>query len=108
MQVRVSGKQVEIGGALPDQVRSRLTAAIEKHFDRGSRASVVFSRERTGFHADCNVHLDSGAILQAEGNGEDAYRAFDDLLAHVEAQARRYKRKLRNHHDKQGAAKRSL
>jgi ribosomal subunit interface protein len=108
MQVRVSGKQVGIGGALPEQVRTRLAAAIEKHFDRGSSASVVFRKERTGFHADCNVHLDSGALLQAEGNGEDAYRALEDLLAHVESQARRYKRKLKNHHDKQGAAKRSL
>ena len=107
MQVRVSGKQVEIGGALQEQVRTRLTAAIEKHFDRGSSASVVFSRERTGFHADCNVHLDSGALLQAEGRGEDAYRAFDEMLAHVEAQARRYKRKLKNHHEKTPAARRS-
>src|SRR5678815_2196718 len=98
MQVRVSGKQVEIGGALPEQARTRLTAAVEKHFDRGSSASVVFSRQRTGFHADCSIHLDSGAVLLAEGKGEDAYRALDEMLNHVEAQASRYKRRLKNHH----------
>ncbi len=105
MQVRVSGKQVEIGGALPEEVRTRLTAAIEKHFDRGSSASVVFSKQRTGFHADCNIHLDSGVLLLAEGNGADAYRALDEMLIHVESQARRYKRKLKNHHDKTPAEK---
>src|SRR5262245_20315483 len=105
MQVRVSGKQVDIGGALPEHVRARLTAAIEKHFDRGSSASVVFSKGRTGFHADCSIHLDSGALLQAEGKGEDAYRALDEMLDHVESQASRYKRKLKNHHEKAKAPK---
>jgi ribosomal subunit interface protein len=100
MQVRVSGKQLEIGETLPEQVRTRLNAAIEKHFDRGSSASVVFLQERTGFHVDCHVHLDSGTEMQAEGRGSDAYRAFDDLLKHVETQLRRQTRKLKSHHEK--------
>jgi len=87
---------MEVGEALPEQVRTRLTAAIEKHFDRGSSASVVFSKERTGFHVDCTVHLDAGVILQAEGRGDDAYRAFDEMLHHVETQARRRLDKLKN------------
>ena len=91
---------MEIGGALPETVRTRLTATIEKHFDRGSSASVVFSKERTGFHVDCNVHLDSGVVLQAEGKGNDAYRAFDEMLEHVESQARRRQGKLKDHHHK--------
>ena len=33
MQVRVSGKQIEIGGALPERVRTHISAAIEKYFD---------------------------------------------------------------------------
>lgn len=100
MQVRVSGKHMEVGEALPQEVRTRLTAAIEKHFDRGSSASVVFSKERTGFHVDCTVHLDSGVVLQAEGKGNDAYRAFDEMLDHVETQASRHRSKLKNHHHK--------
>lgn len=100
MQVRVSGKHFEIGEALPEQVRTRLEAAINKHFDRGSSASVVFSKERTGFHVDCNVHLDSGGIMQAEGEGSDAYRAFDEMLRHLETQTRRYLDKLKRHHSK--------
>lgn len=91
---------MEVGEALPETVRSRLNAAVEKHFDRGSSASVVFSQERTGFHVDCRIHLDSGADLQAEGRGSDAYRAFDDMLKHVETQLRRQTRRLKDHHEK--------
>jgi len=91
---------MEVGEALPEQVRTRLSAAIEKHYDRGSSASVVFSKERTGIHVDCHIHLDAGLDMQAEGSGSDAYRALDEMLKHVESQARRQTRKLKSHHEK--------
>lgn len=100
MKVRVSGKQVEIGEVLPEQVRSRLSIAISKHFDGGSDAHVVFSREGSGFRCDSATHLDSGVVLKAQGTGMDAYKAFDAALDHLEKQIRRYKRRLKNHRER--------
>lgn len=100
MKVRVSGKQVEIGETLPEHVRDRLGDAISKHFDGGCEAHVVFSREGSGYRSDCSAHLDSGVVLKAEGSGPDAYKAFDAALDHLEKQIRRYKRRLKNHHEK--------
>ncbi|HEY5046682.1 MAG TPA: ribosome-associated translation inhibitor RaiA [Rhizomicrobium sp.] len=100
MKIRVSGKQIEIGESLPEQVRSRIESAIGKHFEGGAEANVIFSHEGTGFRCDCAAHLDSGAILKAEGSGSDAWRAFDATLDHLEKQIRRYKRRLKNHHEK--------
>jgi ribosomal subunit interface protein len=105
MKVRVSGKQVEIGEALPDQVRQRVEAAVEKHFDGGAEVNVVFSHEGSGFRADCTAHLDAGAVLKSRGDGADAYRAFDAALDHLEKQIRRYKRRLKNHHEKAASPK---
>lgn len=100
MNVRVSGKQVEIGTALPEKVRAGLETAIAKHFDGGADASAVFSHEGSGYRADCVVHLDTGAALKAEGLGKDAHAAFQSVLEHLEKQLRRYKRRLKNHHQK--------
>ena len=100
MKVRVSGKQIEIGEALPEQARVRIEGAISKHFDGGAEANVVFSHEGAGFRCDCAAHLDSGVILKAEGAGADAYRALDAAFDHLEKQIRRYKRRLKNHHEK--------
>lgn len=100
MNVRVSGKQFEIGEALPEKVRSRLEVVVEKHFKGGAEASVVFSHEGSGFRADCTTHLDTGAVLKAEGVDSDIHRAFDAALDHLEKQLRRYKRRLKNHHEK--------
>ena len=100
MKVRVSGKQIEIGETLPDQVRARLESAVAKHFDGGAEANVVISKEGSAFRVDCGTHLDSGVVFRAEGTGIDAYRAFDATLVHLEKQIRRYKRRLKNHHEK--------
>ena len=100
MQIRVAGKQIEIGEALPERVRERLSAIIEKYFDRNAEANVTFAKERVGFRADCTVHLSSGTTMQTHGTGDDAYRAFEEALDHLEKRVRRYKRRLKNHHDR--------
>lgn len=98
MKVRVSGKQIEIGEALPEQVRARLEASIGKYFEGGVDANVVFSHEGPFYRADCSAHLDAGAIVKAAGEGEDVYRAFDVALERLEKQVRRYMRRLKSHH----------
>ena len=37
--------------------------------------------------------------MKAEGEGDDAYRAFDVALERLEKQVRRYTRKLKSHYD---------
>src|SRR5271156_3797807 len=77
MKVRVSGKQLEIGEALPELGRTRLEVVVAKHFKGGAEASVVFSHEGSGFRADCTTHLDAGAVINAEGVDDDIHRAFE-------------------------------
>jgi ribosomal subunit interface protein len=98
MQVRVSGKQVDLGEALPALVKDRLEAAITKHFNGGAEAHVVFSHEGSFYRVDCTLHLDSSAVLKADGEDTEPRRAFDAAYERIESQLRRYKRKLKNHH----------
>src|SRR5262245_50155514 len=103
MDIRIAGKNVEIGEVLQEQARTRLTAAVEKYFDRSAEAHVTITREGSGFKADCAVHLASGAVMQARGMAADAYHAFDIALEHLQKRVRRYMRRLKNHHDRGGA-----
>ena len=102
MQIRIAGKQIEIGEALPRRVRQRLAATVGKHLDRDAKASVTFMKERFGFRADCSVHLSSGVFMQAHGTGRDAHKAFDTALDHLQTRVRRHMRRLNNHHDRGG------
>jgi len=100
MKVRVSGKQIDIGAALQEHVRQRLEIVLTKNFDRGADVHVVFSHEGSGFRSDCTTHLDSGVVLNAQGDAHDAHHAFEAALEKLERQIRRHKRKLKNHHEK--------
>jgi ribosomal subunit interface protein len=105
MKVRVSGKNVDIGEALPESARTRVAVVVERHFKGGAEAAIVFAHEGSGFRADCTVHLDAGVVLKSQGTDGDAHRAFDAALDHLEKQIRRYKRRLKNHHEKAKTSK---
>ncbi len=98
MQIRIAGKHIEIGEALPQYVREKLSVAVEKHFDRDAEASVTFMKEKTGLRADLSVHLSSGTSMQAHGTGQNAHAAFDTGLDRLEKQVHRHMRRLKNYH----------
>ena len=98
MQIQISGKQIEIGQALPEAVRSRFDGVVGKYFNGGGTAHVVFSHEGAFYRADISVHLDAGAVIKAEGDAADVHKAFDLALDRLQAQIRRYMEKLKSHH----------
>ena len=98
MQIQVKGKQIDVGEALTEHVRSHLTAAVEKYFDRPVDATVTFSREGRTLRCDAHVHLPTGIVAQSTGIAQDFYAAFEQGAGRIEKQLRRYKRRLRDHH----------
>ena len=100
MTLQISGKNMDLGDALKVHVEDRLNAALDKYFQRNYSAQVIFSKERSMFKADCNIHLDSGMILQSTGQAGDAHSSFDQAAEHMEKRLRRYKRRLKDHHSK--------
>jgi ribosomal subunit interface protein len=99
MNIQVSGKQVEVGDALRQRIETELAAGIEKYFDRGGEAEVTISKTAHMFQADCLVRLASGQILVAHAFGGDGHSAFDAVLEIIEKRIRRYKRRLKQHHN---------
>ena len=101
MRVQVAGRHVDVGEALKTRIADDLTSHIEKYFHREGEALVTVAREGIGFEVDCSLHLPSGIMLQAEGHGGDAQSAFTDALDKMETRVKRYKRRLKNHHNTQ-------
>jgi ribosomal subunit interface protein len=104
MQLRVTGKNIDIGDALREQVSERLGHAMEKYFGAGWSGQVTVEREGIGFRTECHIHLDSGIDLQSRGVAPDAYASFDQAAEHIEKRLRRYNRRLKDHHLEHGGA----
>jgi ribosomal subunit interface protein len=100
--VRVSGKNLDIGPALRGQAEERVHNAVAKYFDGGFSSRVTVEREGSGFRADCTVHLDTGAIMRVSGSAQDAYSSVSQIVERIGKQMRRDKRKRQayaNGHD---------
>ena len=54
-----------------------------KYFDHAQEANVTFSRARSFFTCDINVHAGRGLTLRGEGEAADAHSAFDDAAEHI-------------------------
>ncbi|WP_203290789.1 ribosome hibernation-promoting factor, HPF/YfiA family [Maricaulis parjimensis] len=99
MQIQVVNKGIDVSDALREQILGRVEDGVTKYFNRPGEAYVSISREGVGFRVDCSLHLPSGAMLQAHGSADDAYKAAVDTMERLEKRLRRYKRKLKNHHN---------
>lgn len=97
MQITVSGKQMELSDALRTRVSSALDTIAGKYFDHALEAHVTFSRARSFFTCDINVHAGPGLMLRGEGEAADANGAFDDAAEHIAKRLRRYRRRVNEH-----------
>jgi ribosomal subunit interface protein len=97
MQITVSGKQIDLSDALRTRVALGLDAITGKYFDHALEANVTFSRARSFFTCDINVHAGRGLVLRGEGEAADANSAFDDAAEHIAKRLRRYRRRVNDH-----------
>ncbi len=97
MQITVSGKQVDLSDALRTRVSAGLDTIAGKYFDSALEANVTFSRARSFFTCDINVHAGRGLTLRGEGEAADANSAFDDAAEHIAKRLRRYRRRVNEH-----------
>jgi ribosomal subunit interface protein len=97
MQITISGKQVDLSDALQTRVSAHMDNIASKYFDDAIEAQVTFSRARSFFTCDINVHAGRDLVLRGEGEAADANSAFDDAAEHIAKRLRRYRRRVNEH-----------
>ncbi|MEP6343821.1 MAG: ribosome-associated translation inhibitor RaiA [Maricaulaceae bacterium] len=97
MQTQIVSKGIDVSPALRERIMGKIDEMMDKYIHREGQAQVSVSREGSGFRTLSSVHLPSGATLEGQGNGQDAYAAADESMEHLEKRLRRYKRRLKDH-----------
>ncbi|SDY38296.1 ribosomal subunit interface protein [Jannaschia faecimaris] len=98
MRYQITGKQIDIGEALQTHVKTELGSVIDKYAQRPTDANIVFSKSAHEFGCEATVHLSTGLTAQASAKATEIYAAFDACSEKMDKQLRRYKRRLKNHH----------
>ena len=97
MALRVSGKNIEIGEALRQQITDRVLGVVGKFYSGAVTGHVTVLREGSGIETDCVLHLSSGVTLHAEGFAHEAYASAEKAAEKVEQRLRKYKHRLKDH-----------
>jgi ribosomal subunit interface protein len=104
MQVTVKGKQLDVGDALRTHVKDQLATLVGKYFGNPMEATVILSKDAHLYKADIQVHVGRGILLQSYAQANEPYPAFDEAADKVAKRLRRYKRRLKDHHERQTLA----
>ncbi len=98
MTLQVTGKNVDAGLAYKDYIEDKIAAVLEKYIGPEISGHIRLEKERIMFRTNCSIRLRTGILLEAHGEGADAYASADAAVERLEKRVRRYKRRLKNHH----------
>ena len=97
MTIQVTGKNVDAGDAYQTYVADKIRTVLQKYIARDVGGHVRLEKERGVFKTNCSVKLASGLLLEAHGEGADAYASADEAVERFEKRVRRYKGRLKSH-----------
>lgn len=101
MELAIHGKQMDVGDALRTHVTTRLEDINSKYFNRAIDVNVTFSPESHSFvKSHVSLRVGKDIMVQATAIEPNAYAAFDSAAEKVAKQLGRYKRRLRDHHER--------
>lgn len=101
MNVNVQGKQIDVGDALRTYASEKIGELNTKFFNHAVESSVTFSREGHGFYrAHISIKMGKGMLVQSSATEQDPYLSFDVASDKIARQMRRYKNRLRDHHER--------
>ena len=104
MQLSVKGKQLDVGDALRTHVDESLSRILDKYFGDALEVTVTLSRDAHLYRAVISAHVGRGIHLEAHGDANEPYPAFDSAADRLSKRLRRYKRRLRDHNTKAAEA----
>lgn len=103
MELTVQGKQIDVGDALREHVTGKIEDITAKYFNHATGATVTFSKEGHG-HSQTKVHIGiqvgKNILINTDCISNDPYGAFDTAADKAAKRLRRYKKKLRDHHER--------
>jgi ribosomal subunit interface protein len=98
MTIKVTGKNVDAGDAFTSYVSDKISTVLGKYIGPNIAGHVRLEKERSQFRTGCSLKLSSGLVIEANGEGGDAYSSADAAVEHLETRVRRHKRRLKSHH----------
>ena len=101
MNLTIQGQKMDLGDALRTHVTDKLEDINQKYFNRAIDANISFSPEGSAFtKTHISLRIGKNIMVMADATEKDPYASFDSAAEKVAKQLRRYKKRLRDHHER--------
>lgn len=101
MQLSINGKQMDLGDALRAHITDKIEDINQKYFNRAIDATITLSPEGHAFtKSHVSIRVGKDIMVVADAQDTDPYASFDAASEKVAKQLRRYKKRLRDHHER--------
>lgn len=101
MQISINGKQIDLGDSLRAHIEDKLEDINQKYFNRAIEAIVTLSPEGHAFiKTHISIRIGKDIMVMSDAQDTDPYASFDSACDKVAKQMRRYKTRIRDHHDR--------
>src|ERR1700722_4116959 len=97
MQIQITGKKIEVGAALRQQVEDKARGIWKKYDLSPLEYSATFSKDGHMIRCDLEMHLEHGVYVRAHEETNDAYLSLEQATETFEKRLRRHKKKLIDH-----------
>jgi len=105
MDIKLHAQHFDMGDALKTHIQDRLETIQEKYFGRTVHVSVSMTKEtKSLFKTHISMTIGKDVHVTSTSSEHDAYGSFDSGADKIAKQLRRYKRKLKDHHEQMEAA----
>lgn len=101
MQLSIHGKQMDLGDSLRAHIEDKLDELNQKYFNRAIEAIVTLAPEGHAFvKTHISIRVGKDIMVMSDAQDTDPYGSFDKASEKVAKQLRRYKKRLRDHHER--------
>ena len=97
MNIKIIGKNIELGEAFQAYSRNRIQEVLYKYSYEAVSIQITLEKKFGNFKAKLKVNLKNKIELDATGKGKDANTTYEDALNHIEKKLRRYHRRMKSH-----------
>lgn len=101
MQIQVRGTHMDIGESFQQYIEEQVLNTCEKFFNHAVNAQIAVQPDvHSQFKTDIMLSVGNGIVMRASASAGEPYPSFDQALDKIGRQLRKYKDRLRDHHQR--------
>jgi ribosomal subunit interface protein len=94
MDVKISGKGIDLGESLREYARNEMENLIDKYLQEDIDSSVLISKDNRLFETEVCLRLNKGFVIKSHGASDDPYRSVSMALEILEERIKRHKNRI--------------